>query len=144
MGCPPEFLKYMKHCRGLNFEEKPDYQLLITMLKELGDREGLNLDYYNYDWVAKCQKLTKQNPTPEALSPPPAPTEDKKEDKKEGENEAKPTEDKKDDSATAGAAAATTGEEKFMFQSFDEVQKMIMGDQGDFDKGGAGFMQNFE
>jgi sRNA-binding protein len=31
-----------------------------------------------------------------------------------------------------------------MFQSFDEVQKMIMGDQGDFDKGGAGFMQNFE
>lgn len=49
----------MKHCRGLNFEEKPDYALLITMLKELGDREGLNLDYYSYDWVAKCQKLGK-------------------------------------------------------------------------------------
>ena len=47
-------------------------------------------------------------------------------------------------SATQGAANAAKGEEKFVFQSFDEVQKLVMGDQGDFDKGGAGFMQNFE
>lgn len=59
MACPPEFLKYMKHCRALNFEEKPDYAYLITILKELGEREGLDLDYCNYDWVSKCQKMTK-------------------------------------------------------------------------------------
>ena len=55
IDCPPEFLQYMKHCRGLKFEEKPDYQLLIDILTSVATREGLNLkDYNSYDWVAKC------------------------------------------------------------------------------------------
>ena len=56
-GCPNEFLKYMKHCRGLQFEEKPDYQYLIDILKTVADREGLHLDYRSYDWVEKVQKI---------------------------------------------------------------------------------------
>jgi serine/threonine protein kinase len=67
VGCPPEFLKYMKHCRGLNFEEKPDYQLLIDMLKGLAEREGIALDNNHYDWEAKCNKL------PKPILPPPSP-----------------------------------------------------------------------
>ena len=43
----------MKHNRGLNFEEKPDYQLLVDMMKSLAEKEGLNLDYMNYDWAIK-------------------------------------------------------------------------------------------
>lgn len=54
VGCPSEFLKYMKHCRNLTFEEKPDYQYLIDLLKHVADKEGINLDYQDYDWVAKC------------------------------------------------------------------------------------------
>ena len=53
VDCPPEFLKYMQHCRNLTFEEKPDYQLLIDTLKGLANREGLDLDFKSYDWVKK-------------------------------------------------------------------------------------------
>jgi serine/threonine protein kinase len=35
VNCPPEFLAYMKHCRNLGFEDKPDYSLLIDTLKGL-------------------------------------------------------------------------------------------------------------
>lgn len=103
VGCPPEFLKYMKHCRGLSFEEKPDYQVLVDMLKQLADREGINLDYHNYDWVAKCNKL------PKAITPAPA--------AKDGENNATPAaadekpkpveqdETKKEEGAAAAAAS---------------------------------------
>jgi len=31
-GCPPEFKEYMRYCRALEFEEKPDYSLLIDLL----------------------------------------------------------------------------------------------------------------
>jgi hypothetical protein len=47
----------MQHNRNLAFEEKPDYQLLTDMLKGLGEREGLDLDYKTYDWVTKIEKI---------------------------------------------------------------------------------------
>lgn len=67
VGCPAEFLKYMKHNRELNFEEKPDYQMLVDMMKGLAEKEGLNLDYRNYDWAIKIQKIQKPI---KAASPP--------------------------------------------------------------------------
>jgi casein kinase 1 len=66
-GCPNEFLLYMKHNRELNFEEKPDYQMLIDMLKGLASKEGIILDYKNYDWVAKIEKIKRPI---KAASPP--------------------------------------------------------------------------
>ena len=69
IGCPPEFLTYMKHCRNLGFEDKPDYSMLIDLLKQVAEKEGVNLDYQDYDWVSKCKKLFKPLPT---TPPPPA------------------------------------------------------------------------
>ena len=68
MGCPVEFLRYMKHNRELNFEEKPDYQMLMDMMRGLAEKEGLELDYRNYDWAIKIQKV--QRPLIKAASPP--------------------------------------------------------------------------
>lgn len=39
------------------------------MLKSLAEKEGIHLDYQDYDWVAKCQKLFKPLPS---TPPPPA------------------------------------------------------------------------
>ncbi|KAF9219687.1 kinase-like protein [Gyrodon lividus] len=37
---PPEFTRYFDHCRGLKFEEKPDYSLLRQVFQEWMTREG--------------------------------------------------------------------------------------------------------
>ena len=79
VGCPEEFLKYMKHNRELNFEEKPDYQMLIDMLTALALKEGLDLDYRNFDWVAKIQKVQK----PIAIKPASPPLEEQPKDQDE-------------------------------------------------------------
>ena len=57
-NCPSEFLTYMKHCRNLSFEEKPDYVMLLELLTNLAKKEGINLeDRSLYDWVTKEQKI---------------------------------------------------------------------------------------
>lgn len=50
-GCPAELLLYLKHCRNLNFEEKPDYEYLQQVLNQLAEKEGLNLQDKQFDWV---------------------------------------------------------------------------------------------
>lgn len=52
-GCPDELLTYMKHCRNLNFEEKPDYDFLINTLTNLCEKDGFDLNDKIYDWVTK-------------------------------------------------------------------------------------------
>ena len=49
---PPAFLKYMKYCRGLKFEENPDYEWLRSLFRELFDKEGFVRDW-TFDWVEK-------------------------------------------------------------------------------------------
>ena len=172
VGCPPEFLKYMTHCRTLQFEEKPDYQMLVDLLKGLGEREGLNLDIHTYDWIAKCNKLPKRNPSIKEEKPPVAENEQnvitgvvegvaiavvapekelpKLNDLNESSN--KLQEEIKHEAAEPSlgadveASKPTPKEEakkddEFQFASFDEVQRMVMGDQVDPERGG--FMQNF-
>jgi len=58
-GCPSEFLNFMKHCRNLNFEEKPDYEYLQQLLTGLAEKEGYNLDDKVFDWVIKDQRVPR-------------------------------------------------------------------------------------
>jgi len=49
-GIPEEFLHYLKYCHSLGFEEKPDYDFVRKLFKDLFQKKGYDFDY-NYDWV---------------------------------------------------------------------------------------------
>lgn len=49
-ACPEEFKTYLLYCRGLKFEEKPDYSYLRRILKDLFVAEGFEFDHI-YDWT---------------------------------------------------------------------------------------------
>lgn len=53
-GLPEEFGRYLNYCRNLKFEEKPDYNFLRQLFKDLMQKQGFDNDY-NYDWVIKKQ-----------------------------------------------------------------------------------------
>lgn len=49
-GLPMEFVEYMRYCRNLRFDERPDYLYLARLFKDL----GIKLDYHNdhlFDWT---------------------------------------------------------------------------------------------
>jgi len=48
-GHPPEFIQYLKYCKTLGYEEKPDYSYLRRLFKELMVREKEEYDS-NFDW----------------------------------------------------------------------------------------------
>lgn len=48
-GCPREFQKYLKYCKGLKFAEEPDYKYLRDLFNEVFDREGF-VDDGLFDW----------------------------------------------------------------------------------------------
>ncbi len=54
----------MNYTRKLKFEEKPDYQQLISMFREAFVREGFDFDFM-YDWnikkAALKQRLTENS-----------------------------------------------------------------------------------
>lgn len=49
---PKEFVIYMEKVRALKFEERPDYDDLRLLFKDLFYRNGFEYDY-NYDWMIK-------------------------------------------------------------------------------------------
>lgn len=49
-NCPIEFVKYLRYCRELQFEDRPDYGFLRQLLRERFLREGFQLDFV-YDWT---------------------------------------------------------------------------------------------
>lgn len=49
-GFPFEFATYLNYCRGLRFEDKPDYNYLRRLFKDLLQREGFEVDK-PFDWV---------------------------------------------------------------------------------------------
>lgn len=51
---PKEFCQFLNYTRKLKFEEKPDYQSLISMMRDLFVREGYDFDF-SYDWIVKKQ-----------------------------------------------------------------------------------------
>ncbi|CEP62453.1 serine/threonine protein kinase HRR25 LALA0_S05e05996g [Lachancea lanzarotensis] len=49
-GLPVEFVEYMRYCRNLRFDERPDYLYLARLFKDL----SIKLDYHNdhlFDWT---------------------------------------------------------------------------------------------
>jgi len=55
-GYPKEFKNFLMYTRKLKFEEKPDYQQLISMFREAFVREGYDFDFM-YDWNVKKANL---------------------------------------------------------------------------------------
>lgn len=53
-GLPEEFNIYLQYCRNLKFEERPDYNYMRKIFKDLMYKSGHDYDY-QYDWVLKKQ-----------------------------------------------------------------------------------------
>uniref|UniRef100_A0A7S1I508 non-specific serine/threonine protein kinase n=1 Tax=Eutreptiella gymnastica TaxID=73025 RepID=A0A7S1I508_9EUGL len=51
-GFPTEFTVYSNYVRSLRFEDKPDYQYLRKLFRDLFVREGYQMDYV-FDWTIK-------------------------------------------------------------------------------------------
>jgi hypothetical protein len=51
-GLPEEFNLYLNYCRGLKFEEKPDYGYCRKLFKDFMQRSNIDNDFA-YDWVIK-------------------------------------------------------------------------------------------
>lgn len=58
-GYPKEFQHFLNYTRKLKFEEKPDYQQLISMFREAFVREGFDFDFM-YDWNVKKAALKQR------------------------------------------------------------------------------------
>ncbi len=49
-GFPDEMAQYIQYCRGIKFEQKPDYDRCKRMFNNAMSNCGYDLDY-NYDWT---------------------------------------------------------------------------------------------
>jgi hypothetical protein len=49
-GQPSEFKEYMEYCRGLKFEEDPDYKHMIGLFERCMDKNGFDLKAMDYTW----------------------------------------------------------------------------------------------
>jgi hypothetical protein len=57
MGLPEQFASYLNYCKNLKFDEKPDYNYLKRIFKELMTKNGFENDY-QYDWIKGSSKST--------------------------------------------------------------------------------------
>ncbi len=71
---PPEFASYLRYCRSLRFDDRPDYAYLRTLFRDLYLREGYADDSI-YDWSLLKPELQQQASTsqPQDASPVPIP-----------------------------------------------------------------------
>lgn len=51
-GAPEEFTKFLQYCRNLQFEEKPDYNYLRSLFKNIMAKNSYENDG-EYDWILK-------------------------------------------------------------------------------------------
>eukprot|EP00835_Amoeboradix_gromovi_P001573 NODE_74_length_23402_cov_1.166974.p6 type:complete len:307 gc:universal NODE_74_length_23402_cov_1.166974:3068-3988(+) len=49
-GFPKEFTVYLNYCKGLRFDDRPDYAYLRRLFRELFIKEGFSYDYI-FDWT---------------------------------------------------------------------------------------------
>merc|ERR1712113_1355673 len=57
-NCPKQFAEYLKYCRKLDFNGKPDYKYLRNLFKDLFKKKGYVNDG-RYDWVIKATKISR-------------------------------------------------------------------------------------
>lgn len=80
-GFPAEFAMYLNYCRGLRFEEQPDYMYLRQLFRILF--RTLNHQYdYTFDWTMLKQKAAASaavigGSSSQAMQPLPAPADDR-------------------------------------------------------------------
>lgn len=67
-GYPSEFSHYLNYVRSLRFEDKPDYQYLRKLFRDLFLREGFQMDYV-FDWTQKRMEETRSGGNPAVGSP---------------------------------------------------------------------------
>jgi len=53
-GCPIELEKMLEFTKKLEFEDKPDYEGLLRMVKNLAIREKIDLNDGVYDWGVRA------------------------------------------------------------------------------------------
>jgi casein kinase 1 alpha len=66
-GYPSEFAMYLNYCRGLRFEEAPDYMYLRQLFRILFRTLSHQYDYV-FDWTILKQKAAGVNPVPIATA----------------------------------------------------------------------------
>lgn len=59
---PEEIYQYIYYCRSLGFEDKPDYNYLIKLFKELMLKNGYLIDNI-FDWTEFIQKKVEERKT---------------------------------------------------------------------------------
>lgn len=61
-GIPEEFIFFINYARSLGFDEKPDYEYLKELVREMIHREGWEIDF-SYDWVLvnKARSINSRN-----------------------------------------------------------------------------------
>lgn len=57
-GAPEEFNKYLQYTRNLNFEERPDYNYLRGLFRDLLQKSGYTNDG-QFDWILKKEGNTQ-------------------------------------------------------------------------------------
>jgi casein kinase 1 len=70
-GFPEEFATYMNYCRALRFDDKPDYNYLRRLFRNLFRKNGCKFDYI-YDWTTQDQ-IAEQKEDEEPKEEVPAP-----------------------------------------------------------------------
>merc|ERR1712232_1244860 len=58
--CPRQFADYLKYCRKLDFNAKPDYKYLRGLFSSLFKKKGYVNDG-RYDWVIKATKISARS-----------------------------------------------------------------------------------
>lgn len=59
-GYPAEFCSYLTYCRSLRFEDKPDYNYLKGLFRNVMQKSGYEHDYI-FDWTPQNQQKEDQN-----------------------------------------------------------------------------------
>jgi hypothetical protein len=49
-GHPPEFKEFMEYCRGLKFEQDPDYKFMIGLFEKCMSRSAFDGKILDYTW----------------------------------------------------------------------------------------------
>lgn len=70
---PPEFATYLRYCRSLRFDDRPDYAYLRGLFRDLYLREGFADDCI-FDWtLMKNQEIGNSSVPPVGMPGPPIP-----------------------------------------------------------------------